>query len=212
MEQFLEFRAVQDATVCMPYLQNITLYNRQLRVGRPADYKQPPPYLDSYIVPIPGHPASSHSTKLLQPNMEGVSLPSGMIADPSLLAAAEAAASPVQPSCAVVLQNILAASELESEEEYGEIVADIRSECDRFGEVKELIIPRPDRPLPAPADGSAAEGAVVKPSAVGKVFVLYASQEGAVAAKNALHGRSFNDKRVNVVFLDEAKFKARDFE
>jgi hypothetical protein len=47
---FVEFRSVQDCTFAVGLLQGLTLGGRALRIGRPADYKPPPPALENYVV------------------------------------------------------------------------------------------------------------------------------------------------------------------
>jgi splicing factor U2AF subunit len=59
------------------------------------------------------------------------------------------------PSRVIVLLNMVTAEELEDEEEYADIVDDIKGECERFGAVRSIAVPRPQ-------DGGNA-------SAVGKV-------------------------------------------
>lgn len=47
------------------------------------------------------------------------------------------------PSRVVVLLNMVTPEELEDEEEYADIVDDIKSECERFGRVVSIVLPRP---------------------------------------------------------------------
>lgn len=47
------------------------------------------------------------------------------------------------PSRVVVLLNMVTPQELEDEEEYADIVDDIKSECERFGRVISIVLPRP---------------------------------------------------------------------
>lgn len=47
------------------------------------------------------------------------------------------------PSRVIVLLNMVTPEELEDEEEYADIVDDIKSECERFGAVGSLVVPRP---------------------------------------------------------------------
>ncbi|DBA04481.1 TPA: hypothetical protein N0F65_010077 [Lagenidium giganteum] len=100
------------------------------------------------------------------------------------------------PSRVVVLLNMVTPEELEDDEEYNDIVDDIKSECERFGQVNSIVLPRP-------RDGTL--------SAVGKVFVEYGDVGSAQAAANELHGRGFSNRTVAVEFMDEAKFAQREF-
>lgn len=100
------------------------------------------------------------------------------------------------PSRVIILNNMVTPEELEDEEEYTDILDDIKSECERFGKVLSLVIPRP-------RDGVA--------SAVGKVFVEFDSVPSAQAASTELHGRGFANRIVAVEFMDEQKYARRDF-
>lgn len=61
-------------------------------------------------------------------NLAGLGVPSGPLGTPSRV---------------VVLLNMVTPEELEDEEEYADIVDDIKSECERFGRVISIVIPRP---------------------------------------------------------------------
>ena len=102
-------------------------------------------------------------------------------------------------SRAVSLAEMLEVDELRDDEEFADILEDMREECGKFGEVAEIVIPRPD------AEGGEA------PAGLGKVFVLYADVAGAAAARDALHGRKFGGKTVVADFLDPEAFAKRDF-
>lgn len=56
--------------------------------------------------------------------------------------------------------------------------------------------------IPRPGDGG---------SGVGKVYVLFDCKEACTAAKDALHGRLFDNRTVEGVYFDEGKFLAGDF-
>lgn len=99
------------------------------------------------------------------------------------------------PSRVIVLLNMVTAEELEDEEEYADILDDIKGECERFGAVTNLLLPRL-------RDGM--------PSAVGKVFVEFGDVQSAQSAATELHGRGFANRTVAVEFMDEAKFARRE--
>ncbi|TMW55104.1 hypothetical protein Poli38472_013866 [Pythium oligandrum] len=100
------------------------------------------------------------------------------------------------PSRVIVLLNMVTADELEDDEEYNDILDDIKTECERFGPVLSLVIPRP-------RDGYH--------TAVGKVFVEFADIASAQGASQELHGRGFANRTVSVEFMDEQKYARRDF-
>lgn len=73
-----------------------------------------------------------------------------------------------------------------------EICEDVREECEKYGQVLELKIPRP---------GGGRQGA-----GVGKIFVKYDTPESARKALSALAGRKFADRTVVVTFFGEEYF------
>ncbi|CAH0477301.1 unnamed protein product [Peronospora belbahrii] len=99
------------------------------------------------------------------------------------------------PSRVIVLLNMVTPEELEDEEEYADIVDDIKGECERFGTVPSLLLPRP-------RDGV--------PSAVGKVFVEFDDVQAAQGAATELHGRGFSNRTVAVEFMEEGKYARRE--
>jgi hypothetical protein len=66
-------------------------------------------------------------------------------------------------------------------------------ECGKFGEVLDIVIPRPGE------DG------------VGLIFVEFREAKEATAASVTLSGRTFDGRRVEASFYEESRFAARDF-
>ena len=95
----------------------------------------------------------------------------------------------------LVMMNMLSKVELVDDEEYEDVMDDIRLECVKAGEVISVKIPRPS------ADGSPVPG-------LGKVFVEFATIKDAEAGQGALSGRKFGDKTVVTSFLTLEKYKA----
>lgn len=97
----------------------------------------------------------------------------------------------------LVLLNMVSPEELEDDEEYVEITEDVRDECSKFGSVLSLAIPRPIK------------GKEV--SAVGKIFVEFATPLDAQKAHQALAGRKFDGRTVVTSFYSLDQYKAGDF-
>jgi len=94
---------------------------------------------------------------------------------------------------ALCLLQMVTEEDLQDDNEYAEILEDIQEECNNYGTVRELVIPRSGEP------------------GVGKVYVAFNEIEGARKAMVALEGRQFMSRTVLVTFYDEAKFDARQF-
>ncbi|VFQ68102.1 unnamed protein product [Cuscuta campestris] len=97
------------------------------------------------------------------------------------------------PTKVLCLTNVVNAEELTNDEDYEDILEDMRTECGKFGTLEKLVIPRP-RPDGAPTPG------------VGKVFLEYADVEGSSRAQQGLNGRKFGGNQVVAVFYPENKF------
>lgn len=96
------------------------------------------------------------------------------------------------------LLNMVTPEELRDDEEYEEIVDDIREECNRHGAVRSVEIPRP------------LEGVDDVPG-VGKVFVEFISVSDCVKAQQALTGRKFANRIVVTSFYEPERYHRRDF-
>ncbi|CAH9143729.1 unnamed protein product [Cuscuta epithymum] len=103
------------------------------------------------------------------------------------------------PTKVLCLTNVVNADELKNDEDYEDILEDMRMECGKFGTLVNLVIPRPR------SDGEPTPG-------VGKVFLEYADVEGSSKAQQGLNGRKFGGNQVVAVFYPENKFSQGDYE
>jgi len=104
---------------------------------------------------------------------------------------------PGMPTEVLCLLNMVTEDELKDEEEYEDILEDIREECSKYGEVRSLEIPRP---LPG-----------VDVPGVGKVFVEFTSDGDCQKAQHALSGRRFSNRTVVTSYFDPDKYHRREF-
>merc|ERR1719353_849569 len=88
--------------------------------------------------------------------------------------------------------------ELADDEEYADIVEDIKGEMDTFGKVTHIEVPRP------PAEGEI-------PACVGVIYVQYAEVADAIKAQQELEGRTFGGNNVQCNFYPVDKFEAREW-
>lgn len=94
----------------------------------------------------------------------------------------------------ICIRNMVNLKDLEDEDEYDDLICDVREEVKNFGKIIEVRIPRNELP-----------GEIV--SGLGKIFVEFATREGAVFAKENLNGKTFNGRFVEVVFHPEEMFR-----
>ena len=108
----------------------------------------------------------------------------------------------------LLLLNMVDAKELEDEEEWHNIIEDVEEECEKFGKVLKVHVPRPAA-SGAPAEGAAEEKPV---KGVGSIFVQFEEAAQTEKARVGLHGRMFQGKQVIAVFYNEDKFASGELE
>jgi splicing factor U2AF subunit len=102
------------------------------------------------------------------------------------------------PTKVVALTQVVSADELKDDEEYDDILEDMREECGKFGNLVEVVIPRPG------PTGEEVPG-------VGKVFIEYSDTLGSAKAKSSLHGRKFGGNVAVAVYYSEEAFANGDY-
>jgi len=160
---FVEFRDEQICSVALTLFDKMELCGRPLNVGRPRGYIEPgtAPTLNLPIS-LPGIPAAP------PPKPPAPSAP--------------------VPTRTIKLNGMITPDMLKDDEEYKDVLEDIRLECERFGAGVEVRIPR---------EGEQHEGAC---------FLRYKDLAGSVKARDALHNRQFDGNSVTAVFIPESDF------
>ncbi|KAB5533990.1 hypothetical protein DKX38_017076 [Salix brachista] len=102
------------------------------------------------------------------------------------------------PSKVLCLTEAIAMEVLADDEEYEEILEDMREECCKFGTLINVVIPRP----------SQIEEQI---SGAGKVFLEYSDTSSCANARNALNGRKFGGNTVNASYYPEEKYHNGDY-
>eukprot|EP00465_Bigelowiella_longifila_P014942 CAMPEP_0185262432 /NCGR_PEP_ID=MMETSP1359-20130426/10581_1 /TAXON_ID=552665 /ORGANISM="Bigelowiella longifila, Strain CCMP242" /LENGTH=203 /DNA_ID=CAMNT_0027849371 /DNA_START=128 /DNA_END=739 /DNA_ORIENTATION=+ len=200
----------------MSLLNGLSLGGRLLRIGRPADYKPVPPHLASYIAPIPPNISQALAMQRQQQQqqqqiMQNQRVPAKLTQQPN---ASQGETTPV-----LLLLNMVTASELIDDDEYNDIRNQVGTECEKFGQVLSVIIPRPNQNI-GEEDGEDDEDdddddddekAADGQSGVGRIFVRYANKDQARAARTKLHGRQFGGNRVECRFYPVEKLQVSDY-
>jgi len=164
---FAEFRSAIEASNALN-LNNIPFMGAQLRVSRPSKY---------------AGPATAHQNwdDILSKCMSGeLKLPS------------ESKKLVPNPTRVVQLKNMLTTDDLESEEDYNEVLEETKEECSEFGALRNIVIPR------------TGVGAT-------KIFLEYQTIEDAAKAIKALAGRTFDGRTIDAAYMDEAKYQNQDY-
>ncbi|KAJ6707042.1 U2 SNRNP AUXILIARY FACTOR LARGE SUBUNIT [Salix viminalis] len=102
------------------------------------------------------------------------------------------------PSKVLCLTEAITMEVLADDEEYEEILEDMREECCKFGTLINVVIPRPSQ-------------AEDKMSGAGKVFLEYSDITSCANARNALNGRKFGGNTVNAFYYPEEKYSNGDY-
>lgn len=120
-------------------------------------------------------------------------------------------------SRAIVMLNMVTAEELFDDQDYEDIVEDIREECSKYGEVEDLEIPRPTKkekkwaPGDVLAEKAREDARSDEERGVGRVYVLFKSISGAQAGVKAIAGRQFGGKTIICAASDEVRFVLSSF-
>jgi len=104
----------------------------------------------------------------------------------------------LEASRVLQLLNMVTPDELLDNEEYEEIKEDIRDECQKFGNLVDMNVPRPS-------------GGSRQAAGVGKIFVRFETQEAASAALRSLAGRKFADRTVVCTYFSEENYEVGAF-
>lgn len=99
----------------------------------------------------------------------------------------------VIPTSVLLLLNMVTKQEVADPTEYREILEDVEIEAKRFGQVRQVLIPR---------DGPG----------VGRVFVAYHRAEDALKAHHVMHNRKFSGRVVEGRFYSERAFADRIYD
>ncbi|XP_048760751.1 splicing factor U2AF 50 kDa subunit-like isoform X2 [Ostrea edulis] len=101
------------------------------------------------------------------------------------------------PTEVLCLMNMIVPEELEDEEEYEDILEDVKEECSKYGVVRSIEVPRPIKGVEVPG--------------CGKIFVEFNSIIDCQKAQQALTGRKFSNRVVVTSYYDPDKYHRREF-
>jgi len=222
---FVEMRSVQDTTLALSLFQGLQLGGRQLKFGRPVDYKVPPQHLQNYVIPIPGEDTEGKNpctvadgtpaamlAKLQRAHVNMDSVEDGVLSkDAPLGAVSEAAKRTAKALVAkkatgeqdknmskiLVLENLMRKSYYFDDAEFDDVVDDIRVECYNLslGSLEEVVVPRP--------------GGETGDKGILRVFLVFDSLDGANRVRAKVKDREFENQRVDAWFFPKQHWEAR---
>lgn len=192
---FFEYWDGRVTDKAIEQLNNLEVGDKRLKVQRATPNPQSS---------IPALTASGGKKKFSEPLFKGA--PSGILSSLDALQLQQVQtwlAVPVHaltPSRCILLINMLTAQDLFEEEDYQEFHTDIWQECQAFGAVEEVIVPRPNLI------------SMDVYSNVGKVYVKFFDFVAAKRARRTLTGRTYSNRTVCASFYPEADFNNEIFE
>lgn len=118
------------------------------------------------------------------------------------------------PTEVLCLMNMVLPEELVDDEEYESILEDIRDECQKYGQVRSLEIPRPIDGVEVPGLGkvsltSHTLGRILTPPF--QAFIEYTNPDESQRAQQSLAGRKFANRVVVTSYFEPERYHRRDF-
>ncbi|VDQ12405.1 unnamed protein product [Trichobilharzia regenti] len=159
---FLEFRSVDETTQGLS-LDGVLFQNQALKLRRPRDYSPLPDHAcaglngmqlgDKKLIVQRASVGAKHTTNALpQSLLQLPGLEDGSVQNTtgSGNITIRSSGPPTEVLC---LMNMIETSELEDDDEYEDIVEDVRAECSKYGVVRSLETPRPIPGVEVPGVG-----------------------------------------------------------
>nr|XP_027202668.1 splicing factor U2AF 50 kDa subunit-like [Dermatophagoides pteronyssinus] len=101
------------------------------------------------------------------------------------------------PTEVLCLMNMVLPEELIDDEEYEDIMEDIKQECSKYGQIRSMEIPRPIEGVEVPG--------------LGKVFIEYNTSNDCQRAQQSLAGRKFDNRIVITSYFEPDRYHRREF-
>ncbi|KIJ55655.1 hypothetical protein M422DRAFT_73428 [Sphaerobolus stellatus SS14] len=125
-----------------------------------------------------------------------------------IMPAGDLATAPPPEARILLMLNMVTTEDLVNDQDYEDIFYDVREECEKFGPIVDLRIPRPakrDKSKWGEGGQSSIDAMRADEAAgVGRVYVKYQEAEGAARAMNALAGRSFAGRSIIATLLSDS--------
>ncbi|KAL0024901.1 hypothetical protein WJX77_001165 [Trebouxia sp. C0004] len=223
---FVELRTPEMASAALQLSNQVQLLGQSISVGRPSGYVDPSKAqqaASAAAAALAAFKAGDDSAEMHQRLKDlGVPIPTGPDAATSLPAAPMPMGNiipapggpmmgmgqpyPLMPQITVgpteflSVNGMVTPDVLVDDEEYREVIEDLREECSKYGQVMKVVVPRP--PIPQQAH------ALFNQQNFGKAFAQFANPLSAQAAKDAIHGRLFAGSTVEVNYITAQQFGA----
>ncbi len=173
---FVEFRTAEEATKGF-ILNGFKIMGTPLKVGRPKTYQGLSQNTED-VGP------SNTVAAILMKNKKNVQIKTYKF---------------VMPTKVLCLNSIIKGLDIEDEDKYNEIKDDIKNECEKYGKIIDIFMPRKD------VEDNATPG-------MGNAYVMYEDIEQSKLARRFLSLKRFNNKSIYIQYIPEENFINKKFE
>ena len=173
---FVEFRTAEEATKGF-ILNGFKILGVPLKIGRPKTYQGLPQNVEE-IGP------SNTVAAILMKSKKNIPAKTYKV---------------VLPTKVLCLNSIIKGLDIEDEDKYNEIVEDIKNECEKYGHVLDVFMPRKD------IDDNETPG-------MGNAYVMFENVEESKLARRFLSLKRFNNKLIYIQYISEENFINKKFE
>lgn len=220
---FVELRSPEMGTAALTLSGQVSLLGQPISVGRPSGYVDPAKAQAAAQAAAQALAAFSAGNTSVAASLLGVSpvLSSGLRSVSPAVTSPQAAAMiqpamgllfPTQPQTLpsigvptsdtptsyVVVKGLVKAEFLADDQEYSDVVDELKEECMKYGTVTAVKVPRPDDPSTAYA--------VIDTQYYGLAFVEFQEVADAVMAQKAIHGRLYAGQVVQAAYITKDLF------
>ena len=174
---FVEFRTAEEATKGF-ILNGIEISGMSLKIGRPKTYQS----LQSVVSEDTG--PSNTVAAILMKNNQKIFKNNKKI---------------VFPTKILCLRNVVKELNIDDEDVYNEVCEDVKYECEKYGKVMDIFMPRKD------VEDNDTPG-------MGNVYIMFESVEQSKLARKFLSLKRYNNKLVYIQYFPEDNFMNKNFE
>ena len=173
---FIEFRTAEEATKGF-ILNGFKIMGVPLKIGRPKTYQGLPQTLEE-------SGPSNTVAAILMKSKKNVQIKKYKV---------------IMPTKVLCLNSIIRGLDIEEDEKYNEIKEDLKNECEKYGKVLDVFMPRKD------VEDNETPG-------MGNAYIMFESVEQSKLARKFLSMKRFNNKLIYIQYIPEDNFINKKFE
>ena len=173
---FVEFRTAEEATKGF-ILNGIKIMGVPLKIGRPKTYQGLPQTNEE-------NGPSNTVASIIMKSKKKVEIKKYKV---------------ILPTKVICLNSIIKGINIEEDDKYNEIKDDLKNECEKYGKVLDIFMPRKD------VEDNDTPG-------MGNAYIMFDSVEQSKLARKFLSMKRFNNKLIYIQYIPEDNFINKKFE